>query len=131
MNKKHLYSLIFHFLLFSFSILACSQVGDEPARIVEIYYQALVDKAQARMLIYSCATWETTAILEYDSFISVKTDLVDFTCQSILQEDNFTYVTCEGAISASYDGEIRKFPLDEQTFIVVNQGGEWFMCGYK
>jgi hypothetical protein len=131
MNKKHLYSLIFHFLLFSFSILACSQVGDEPARIVEIYYQALVDKAQARMLIYSCATWETTAILEYDSFISVKTDLVDFTCQSILQEDDFAYVTCEGAISASYDGEIRQFPLDEQTFSVVNQGGEWLMCGYE
>jgi len=131
MNRIHLFSLIFHFLLFSFSILACSQVVDAPARIVEIYYQALVDKDQARMLINSCAIWETSAILEYDSFISVKTELVDFTCQSILQEDNFAYVTCEGAISASYDGEIRQFPLDVQTFVVVNQGSDWFMCGYE
>jgi hypothetical protein len=131
MKTKYLFSVIPLLFLFSLSLLACSQVDDVPARIVENYYQALVDKDQARMLSNSCADWETTAIFEYDSFVSVKTELVDFKCQSILQEDNVAYVTCEGAISASYDGEIRQFPLDEQTFSVVNQGGEWFMCGYE
>ena len=131
MKTKKIFSTIPLLFLLSFLLLACSQVDDIPARTVELYYQALVDKDQARMLSLSCADWETTAILEYDGFVSVKTELVDFTCQSILQEDDFAYVTCEGAISASYDGEIRQFTLDEQTFSVVNQGGEWLMCGYE
>lgn len=131
MKNKCLFSLINLLFLFSLSLLACSQVDDAPARIVELYHRALVDKDQSRMLNISCADWEATAIFEYDSFVSVKTELLDFTCQSINQEDNFAYVTCEGAISASYDGEIRQFPLEEQTFFVVNQGGEWFMCGYE
>jgi hypothetical protein len=131
MKTKKIFSIIPLFFLLALLLLACSQVDDIPARTVELYYQALVDQDQARMLSNSCADWETSAILEYDGFTTVKTELVDFTCQSIQQEDNIAYVTCEGAISASYDGEIRQFPLDEQTFSVINQGGEWLMCGYE
>ena len=131
MKTKTMFSVIPLLFLFSLLLLACSQVEDIPAKTVELYYQALVDKDQARMLNISCADWETTAILEYDSFVSVKTELVDFTCQSILQEENVAYVTCDGAISASYDGEIQQFPLVEQTFSVINQGGEWLICGYE
>lgn len=131
MKSNYLYSVRIIVLFLCIFLVACSKVSDPPARMVEIYYQALVEKDQARMLRNSCTDWETTAILEYDSFGSVKTELVGFSCQSILQEENLAYVTCEGAISASYDGEIREFSLNQQTFIVINEGGDWFMCGYE
>lgn len=131
MNLKSLITIMTLAFLFCLTLLACSQVDDVPARIVEIYYQALVDKDQARMLTNSCATWETTAILEFDSFVSVKTELVDFSCQTTRQEEDIAYVACEGAISASYEGEIREFPLNQGSFVVINQGGEWLMCGYE
>lgn len=123
--------LLISVILFSLFLAACSNLGDPPARIVELYYQALVEKDQTRMLRHACGDWETTAILEYDGFGSVKTELVGFSCQTTNQENNIAHVTCEGAISASYDGELREFPLDQQTFIVVNEGDEWFMCGYE
>jgi len=118
-------------LILCLIVSACVAAEDAPARAVEIYFQALVEKDQTRMLNQSCLNWESNALLEFDSFISVETELVDFKCQSISEADNLAQVTCEGAISASYEGEAREFPFAQQTFIVVTEGGEWRMCGYE
>jgi hypothetical protein len=114
-----------------FTLSACAGGGDAPAQTVERYHQALVEKDQDRLINLSCADWESQALLELDSFVSVETELVDVACETSSQENDTARVTCEGAISASYQGEAREFPLSGRTFIVVQEGGEWRLCGYE
>jgi hypothetical protein len=117
-------------LIFCLVISGCAS-GDAPARSVELYHQALVDKEQDVLINLSCADWESQALQDLDSFISVETELVDAVCQTVSEEGDIARVTCEGAISASYEGEATEFPLSGRTYIVVKEGGEWRMCGYE
>jgi hypothetical protein len=118
-------------ILIGIGLSACTEGTDTPAQTVELYYNALAEKDQNRLISLTYADYESIALLEFDSFASVETTLKDFSCQTIRQDGDTAYVTCEGAISASYQGEAREFPLNVQTFTVVKQGGEWLMCGYE
>lgn len=120
-------------ILFSLPLLlvACAGGGDAPAQTVELYYQALVEKDQDRLINLSCADWESMALLEFDSFLSVETTLENAACQTVSQENGTARVTCQGAIAASYDGEIREFPLTGQTYLVTQEAGEWRVCGVE
>jgi hypothetical protein len=109
---------------------ACAS-ADAPAETIELYHQALVDKDQERLINLSCTDWESAALQDLDSFVSVETTLVDIACQTVSEEGDRALVTCEGAISASYDGEATEFPLSGRTYIAVKQSGEWRMCGYE
>ena len=131
MKMYRITSIIILIILTSLSLAACAGSQDAPAQAVEQYYQALVDKDQDRMVSLTCADFETQALLEFDSFVSVETTLSDFACQTASQEGDTASVTCQGGISASYQGEAREFPLSGQTFLLVQQGGEWLMCGYE
>jgi hypothetical protein len=129
-NKK--WSLLFIMVLLSGLVLsACAGGKDAPAQTVELYNQALVDKDQEKLISYSCADWESQALLELDSFVSVETSLVDMSCQTVSQDGDTARVTCDGAISASYNGEARDFPLSGRTFLVVKENNEWRLCGYE
>jgi len=128
MNKKNVSILLTLALLIG--LVACSS-GNAPARAVELYHQALVDKEQELLINLSCADWESQALQDLDSFVSVETELVDVTCQLVSQEGDIAKVTCEGAISATYEGEATEFPLSGRTYLVVREGGEWRMCGYE
>jgi len=110
---------------------ACAGGSDAPAQTVELYYQALADKDQDRMVNLSCADWESMALLELDSFLSVETTLENAACQTVSQENGTARVTCQGEIAASYDGEIREFTLSGQIYLVVQEGGEWRVCGFE
>ncbi len=112
------------------SLSACAS-KDEPAETIELYHQALVDKDQERLINLSCTDWESQALQDLDSFVSVETTLVDFSCQTTDDQGDAAWVTCEGAISASYDGEVTEFSLSGRTYIAIRQGGEWRMCGYQ
>jgi hypothetical protein len=59
------------------ALAACAGGGDAPAQTVLLYHEALVAKDQDQLINYSCADWETQALLELDSFVSVETELVD------------------------------------------------------
>lgn len=131
MTRKPQYVLLLILLLLTISLSACAGGGDVPAQTVEMYYQALVDKDQDRLVNLACADWESMALLELDSFLSVETTLEGFTCQTVSQEDGTARVTCQGEIAASYDGEIREFPLSGQTYLVVQEAGEWRVCGIE
>lgn len=121
--------------LFLLSVLllisACNPLNDLPARSVEIYFQALTDRDETQLITQSCSDWESTALLEYDSFRNVETELKDVKCHVIQEDNNFAIVRCDGLISASYGGEIREFPLSDRVFTVVLEGGEWRVCGYE
>ncbi len=128
MNKKIWFTFITLALLAG---LAACTAGDEPAQAVELYHQALVDKEQDLLVNRSCADWESQALQDLDSFVSVETALLDVTCQTVSEDGDSARVTCEGAISATYDGEATEFPLSGRTYLVLREGGEWRMCGYE
>lgn len=131
MNHKPKVVLLLIILLISFLLSACATGGDVPAQTVEMYYRALVEKDQDRLVNLSCADWEQMALLEFDSFFNVETTLEGVTCQTVKQEVDTARVTCEGEIAASYEGEIREFPLDGQSYRVIQEGGEWRVCGFE
>lgn len=110
---------------------ACAETQDAPAQTVLLYYQALVDKNQEELINYTCADYEMQAYLELDSFVSVETELVGAACQTVSEDSDTALVTCDGAITATYNGEAREFPLSGRTYTVINENGEWRLCGYE
>lgn len=125
-NNKTILIALFLLIL---ALSACAGTEDAPAQTVALYYEALVEKDQNTLVNLSCAEHEATALMTLDSFGNVEASLVDLACQTVEEDGSRAIVTCEGAISATYDGEAREFPLSGQNIIVVLEGGEWRMCG--
>jgi len=122
------------FLLFTFSLFvaACanpSTGGDGAVEAVESYIQALADKNADQMIAASCAAWEESAQLELDAFVGVQTRVENMACTVTGTEGAYTLVTCAGEIVATYGAEDRDFPLDTAPFQVLEEGGEWRVCG--
>lgn len=112
-------------------LAACSPSLDAPARAVEDYLNALVSKDADRLSSLSCADWEPTAILELDSLQAVETRLEGLACTAVASEDGTFSVNCTGKILATYNGEDQELDLSLRTYNVVEQGGEFLVCGYK
>jgi len=131
MNTRKLALFLTLFVMLVPGLAACAGGTDAPAKAVELYHEALVAKDQDLLVNYACADWETQALLELDSFVSVETSLVDMACQTVSEDGSTAKVECTGAISATYNGEAREFDLSGRTFLVVEEGGEWRLCGYE
>ncbi len=109
-------------------LAACASAKHPAAVAVEDYLQALVDKDEARLVSLTCPDFESDALLQLDSFSLVKTKLDGLDCQAQAQDDT-AKVTCQGQILATYGTEDQQFDLSEKTFQVINQGGDWLVCG--
>jgi hypothetical protein len=123
--------VLFIALAFILTLSACGQASDAPARAVEDYLKALVSKDAERVSALSCADWESDALLELDSLQAVETSLDGLACTSTSAEDGSILVNCQGKIIASYNGENQELDLSVRTYQVVEQGGEYLVCGYK
>ena len=121
------------FLIFCLGLIAlagCQGGKSGAVQTVENYYQALVERDDVRFASYTCAAWEESALLEYDSFAGVEIALDGLSCQETGQEGDATLVTCEGKIAATYGNEQMDFPLGDRLHRLVNEGGDWRVCGY-
>lgn len=124
------------FLLGILSLAACTgngasgnlSAGAEGA--VEAYFKALTEENLDQMIALSCADWEAGARLEFDAFAGVSTSLDNLQCRTVGNADQYTLVSCEGAILATYGDEQQSFDLSRSTYQVVEETGEWRMCGY-
>jgi hypothetical protein len=106
-------------------------VGDGPAvQALVTYLNALVDKDEDTLVRLTCADWEMDALLEYDAFGGVETRLDGLSCQQVETGDGTATVVCQGAIAASYGEEIQEFDLSGRSYQMVEQGGDWLVCGY-
>lgn len=119
-------------LLLLGALAACqsSGAGDPAVSTLEQYLQALVDKDEATLSQLSCADWELNSLLELDSFLAVDTTLEGLDCQQTASGDGQASVVCQGQIVASYFGEEQQFDLSERTYTLVEQNGDWLVCGY-
>ena len=125
------------FLILSMSMLtaivlaACSSNSDAPARAVEEYLNTLVAKDADRLPSLVCGDWEDDALIELDSFQAVEARLEDMACQQTGTDGDIALVDCTGSIIATYNDEDQELDLSVRTYQVVQEGGDWLVCGTR
>ena len=132
MKVDKLIRILFALLVLT-SFTSCSQPSssNDPANAIYAYLLALVSKDVNQMINQSCTAWEAQAQQEFDSFAAVKANLDQVKCQETGQEDDNRLVTCQGKIVANYGNEILEINLGDRTYLAVEEGGVWRMCGYR
>jgi hypothetical protein len=100
------------------------------AQTLQSYLQALVDKNEDALVQMTCADWEANALLEFDAFGGVETSLDGLSCQQVDGGSGTATVVCQGKILASYQDEVQEFDLSGRSYQMVEQGGDWLVCGY-
>jgi hypothetical protein len=123
---------VFAIIITLSSLTACaSNNSDAPVKAVEDYLNALVAKDANRLSTLSCGEWESDALLELDSFQAVDTRLEGLACEQTGTDGNTVLVLCNGKIIATYDTEDQELDLSVRTYQVVQEGGEWLVCGVR
>jgi hypothetical protein len=112
------------------TIAVSCTTSSSPAAAVERYLEAIVEKDVAAASNLSCLAWEEDAYAEASSFETVDVRLEGVSCQVVASEQEYQIITCEGEIVANYGGEDQDIPLASREFYVVEEGGDWRMCGY-
>ena len=111
---------------------ACaSKSSNGPTKAVEDYLNALVAKNSDRLTTLSCKDWENEALLELDSFQAVTTKLDGMSCAQTGTDGNTALVLCKGKIIATYNNENQELDLSTRTYQVIQQGGDWLVCGTR
>ena len=132
MLKKALSKFRFLILALLLLLAACSAASpvNSAASAVESYLQSLVRRDLNGAVNASCAAWEEQARLEYNSFEAVKLELQDVQCKETGQDSPYTLVACTGTIVANYGNEDLQIDVADRSYQVIQEGGEWKMCGY-
>ena len=126
------FPILFTLLLTSIFLTACaSNNADAPAQAVENYLNALVVKDADRLSTLSCGDWEDDALLELDSFQAVTARLEGLACEQSGTDGETSLVLCNGSIIATYNEEDQELDLSVRTYQVVQEGGEWLVCGTR
>ena len=118
-----------------FLAVGCKPSQAAPVQTMQAFLAAFAAKDENTLIGLTCKEWEDQALLEYDSFGNVATELKDVSCKMVGQTTNSQgetvySVNCTGAISASYNGELRTFDLSKRMYQVVDRGGYLQVCGY-
>lgn len=110
---------------------AAPQAGGSGAeRVVLDYLKARVAGDVDAMVRMSCADWESGARREAASLRNIRATLEDAACAVSGQQGDRTLVACTGKIVADYNGELRDLDISARQFALVQQSGEWLVCGY-
>jgi len=125
----------FIFLLVGLTLILSACGGGNASKgatsAVEGYINALANKDQAALSANSCADWESDAMVELDSFQLVDVSVDNMSCQISGTDGDKTLVDCTGKLQMSYNGEPQELDLSARTYEVVNQGGNWLVCGVR
>jgi hypothetical protein len=114
-------------------LAGCSNqnTGNRPVVTIEAYLKALVAKDANQVITLSCAAWEEQARQELRSFDANSMSLNDLQCQEIERQGDAVLVQCTGTILANYGAEEMSIDLSSWIYKVIQEGGEWRMCGYQ
>ena len=126
------FSLILFIVFATLAVSGCvSSNDDAPVQAVEAYLNALVEKDANRLTTLSCGEWEEDALLELDSFQAVSARLEGLACEQTGADGDTALVLCNGNIVATYNDEDQELDLSVRTYQVVQEGGEWLVCGTR
>jgi hypothetical protein len=119
-------------LVFAVLILAaCASNTDAPVQAVQNYLNALVNKEADKLPSLVCADWEDDALIELDSFQAVDARLEDVACSQTGTDGDTALVLCTGNIVATYGDEDQEIDLSTRTYQVIEEGGDWWVCGTR
>lgn len=124
-------ALILALTLTAFLLAACASNIDAPAQAVQNYLNALVDKEADKLPTLVCGAWEEDALIELDSFQAVTARLENVSCSQTGTDGDTALVLCTGNIVATYNDEDQKLDLSTRTYQVIEQGGDWLVCGTR
>lgn len=117
--------------LLSIILSACgSSVEDGAGTAAKNYFQAIVDGDEERIATLSCSDWESSARGDVAAFVGVEARLEGVNCKPVSESETEAVVECTGAIVATYNNEDSNFELKDKQLLVVEQSGEWLVCGY-
>ena len=120
------------YLIAAIVLAACSSSNsDAPAQAVEEYLNTLVAKDADRLPSLVCGDWEDDALIELDSFQAVEARLEGMACQQTGSDGEIALVDCTGSIIATYNDEDQELDLSVRTYQVVQEGGDWLVCGTR
>lgn len=118
--------------MFGLGILLSACASSNPAvGAVEGYVNAIVANDADKLSALSCAEWESDALIELDSLQAVTSTLEGFACQETGTDGETTLVHCDGKMILSYNGENQELDLSTRIYQVVEQGGDWLVCGVR
>jgi hypothetical protein len=112
-------------------LAACASNTDAPAQAVQNYLNALVNKEADKLPTLVCGDWEDDALIELDSFQAVTARLEDVSCSQTGTDGETALVLCTGNIVATYNDEDQQLDLSTRTYQVIEQGGDWLVCGTR
>ena len=123
--------LILSIILAAIILAACATKTDAPAQAVQNYLNALVDKEADKLPTLVCGDWEEDALIELDSFQAVTARLENVACSQTGADGDTALVLCTGTIVATYNDEDQQLDLSTRTYQVIEQGGDWLVCGTR
>lgn len=125
--------LILSMLGLSIVLSACSSTSASTGAVdaVEGYINALASNDEASLSALSCADWETSALTELDSLQAVTAKVDGLSCQQSGTDGDTALVDCTGKLVLSYNGEDQELDLSTRTYRVVEEGGNWLVCGVQ
>ena len=119
-------------ILLAFMIVTCqNSQGSNAPSVVGDYFKALVAKDANQAVKLSCAAWEEQAQIDADTFAINPATAENVHCKTAGEDGDATLVSCTGKLVLDYNGEEQEIDLADRTYLVVQEGGEWRMCGYK
>ena len=119
-------------MVISLLLASCSSSNaDAPAQAVEDYLTALVAKDADRLPTLVCGDWEEDALIELDSFQAVTARLEGLACEQTGTDGDTALVLCNGKIIATYNDEDQELDLSVRSYQVVQEGGDWLVCGVR
>jgi hypothetical protein len=104
---------------------------DAPVQAVEDYWNAIAAKDSERLPTLVCGDWETEALTVLDSLQAVTAKLDNFSCAQTGTDGDTTLVKCTGKMLLTYNTENQEIDLSTFTYQVVQQNGEWLVCGTR
>lgn len=129
--KIKLLPILIIVIAFLFLLTSCSAgSSDNAGSAVVKYFQAIVDGDEDRIATLSCADWEASARADVAAFVGVKARLENVACKPLSETSDEAIVECSGSIIATYNNEDSSFELKGKQLKVVNQSGQWLVCGY-
>ena len=129
---RKLSSLLFIMLIANLLLSACSSSNSEaPAKAVEDYWSAIASKDAERLPTLVCGDWEEDAFTVLDSLQAVDARLEDASCNQTGTDGDTALVKCTGKMVLTYNTENQEIDLSVFTYEVVEEGGDWLVCGTR
>jgi len=127
--KTNNFLLLMIILIVGF-LSGCGKNQALASQSVEAYFQAIVEKDQDMLVSKVCASYEPNAMMDFNTFAIVKTSLDNFSCQTTGTNETGYEVKCQGSLQAEFGEELRIFELSNRTFQVIEENGNWLICGH-